>query len=303
MEFQIFKSDLKNEYYFRLISNNGEVLLSSIGFRYKDECREAIDRIRTLPPDRIIPVIRNNKFSLVIKDIDNSVVGLTQTYESSDRLLKLKTLLLKKIPSAVYAGTDEYPTIEIKPAYPSEIESQVDVIYSNQEKYLLTDIYLDTNDPELANEIYGKFNKFLDTLGFEVEDESEAIQGSWIKRVIYKLKKAFQSEQVQERIKKGEHALELITIKKTQSEIDRNQVEAAASLIQSLEKVDSAAFKIGSLILIKVTDENRKTKVVSRTLTTNELMILEKNIDLLNKPMELLNLLESERLQLRDKIE
>lgn len=96
------------------------------------------------------------------------------------------------------------------------------------------------------------------------------------------------SDELTERLKKIEHGIEVNTIQKTQSEIDKNQAEAFAAILNSSTAIPRIATLIGSLLIVKTTDVNGEATVYSRTLTTNEMIYLQKNPHLLTQPATIL---------------
>lgn len=49
-KFQVYKSLMNNEYYFRLRSNNGEIILSGEGYKTKQSCLNGIESVKTNAP-------------------------------------------------------------------------------------------------------------------------------------------------------------------------------------------------------------------------------------------------------------
>jgi hypothetical protein len=107
-----------------------------------------------------------------------------------------------------------------------------------------------------------------------------------------KSKEAVTSEEVLSRLREVEYAAKLRYLEQPQSEVDKSKGEAAAAIIASLDKVPVAVIQIGSLLLIKTT-ENEVASVFVRTLTRQELMLIESKPELLEQPSKLLNLLAS----------
>ena len=81
-------------------------------------------------------------------------------------------------------------------------------------------------------------------------------------------------------------------IQEPQSIVDKNEAEAAAVLLNAIDDVTNAAIQIGSLLVVKTLDANNSVAVRIRTLSSNEMIHLEKNQNLLTKPDHVLEELQ-----------
>lgn len=156
------------------------------------------------------------------------------------------------------------------------------------------DIYIDTNKPEEIFEVYDSVLKFSKSIGFDETIEFEAIKGSWFKRIIAKSKEKLSSEDVKDRLKEAEYGIEVNTILRQQSEIDKNQSEALSNIISSLKDIPNAAIRIGALIVVKLTDNDGSVSLQVRTLSIKELHLLNKKPELLQMPKQILQALAKE---------
>jgi len=82
--------------------------------------------------------------------------------------------------------------------------------------------------------------------------------------------------------------LELAHLDKVQSEVNKNNSEAAKALMDAVKDVPNAAMAMGSLVVVKTTTDG-VPRVMIRNLTMEQVIQLDKNPDLLNRPIELLN--------------
>lgn len=85
-KFQIFQSDLNNEYYYRLRAGNGEIILSGEGYTTKQNCLNGIQSVKTNAPFDIRYENRtsdNGKYYFVLKAGNWEVIGVSEMYESS----------------------------------------------------------------------------------------------------------------------------------------------------------------------------------------------------------------------------
>lgn len=151
-------------------------------------------------------------------------------------------------------------------------------------------LFFNTEDFELAQKSFSLYLAFADSLGFDIKDKGEFHKGSWIRDRIKLISKAKNSDKAQEIYEKGQKAIELATIEKIQSEVNRNNAEAAAAFINSVKDIPEAATRIGSLIVIKA-QINGETKIASTVLSTEQLIRVEKNPNIMMKPNELFNLI------------
>jgi hypothetical protein len=153
------------------------------------------------------------------------------------------------------------------------------------------DIYLDTDDSLMIFSIYETVMEFLATIDFVKVFEFDAVNGSWFKSLVAKSVKVMTSEEVLSRLREVEYSVQVNAILKQQSEIDKNLAEALLNITKSIENVPNAAIRIGSLIVVKLTNKEGEVNIQSRTLTIQELYILNKRPELLHKPHEVLNAL------------
>lgn len=165
--------------------------------------------------------------------------------------------------------------------------------YSDQypaDKTLFGQIYLDTEEDTKAVEIYSALKELLSAFKVEVTKEGEIVKGSWLRKFEARPTECNTKEEVELRLKKIEQALE-----SSQMDADVKQAEAVERLLKSLTKVKNAAIKIGSLLLIKITNSEGEENVVALTVSTEKLKFIDRNPHLLGNPTQLLaNLTESQ---------
>ncbi len=155
-------------------------------------------------------------------------------------------------------------------------------------------MFLSIDDLNSANYCFEAYIKLVTSLGFEVRDLGEFTKGSWIRKGIGLFTAAKNSDELQAIYDKGQKAIELATIEKLQSEVNKNNAEAAAAFINSVKDIPEAATRIGSLIIVKAII-NGTTKIASTVLSTEQLIKLEKNPLLLTQPGEILMLINREQ--------
>ena len=125
--------------------------------------------------------------------------------------------------------------------------------------------------------------------GFAIADDFPAESGSWYKKLFIKTKEVATQPEVKDRIDKLERALQLKGLHEPQSQIDKNEAEAAATLIKAIEKIPNAAIQTGSLLLVKLSNPDGDDCLQVRTLSQREMIQLEKNQHLLTHPATVLH--------------
>ncbi|MDC7126800.1 MAG: hypothetical protein PQJ46_14610 [Spirochaetales bacterium] len=158
-------------------------------------------------------------------------------------------------------------------------------------RFLPIRIYLSEDNEEHIRDIKKSMNELIQYIGFEYADDFPAEKGSWWKKWFAKSMDVLTQPEVVERLKKIEHGLEVYGSNKQQAENDKTHSEAVSNLIRSVENIPNVALQVGSILLVKITDEEKGSVIQSRTLTTNELMYLENNQSILKEPKNVLDLL------------
>ena len=148
-------------------------------------------------------------------------------------------------------------------------------------------LYLGTEDYLQAEEAFFTYKAFAQSMGFGFIQDGEFVKGSWIRRNIQMLLRVFQSKEAREIFDKGKKAIELAHLEKTQSEVNKNNAEAAASFIKAIESIPNVASIFGSLVVVKATIDGT-TQLITRVLSSNELIALEKQPELINNPLLLM---------------
>ncbi|KXK02962.1 MAG: Type III restriction enzyme, res subunit [Chlorobi bacterium OLB4] len=172
--------------------------------------------------------------------------------------------------------------------------NDLDQILQNSALSFSGHIFADTDNYNVAEKIFDATINFFETSGFEISEEGKIKQGSWFKeKVVYKIKNVFRSKEAKEIFDKTKKAIELQQIEVHQSQANKNNAEAAAVLLTAVKDVPFFATKMGSLVIIKTTDQNGKEQVITRLLTTEETIFYDRNPALLNNPIELLNSLNN----------
>nr|WP_316348351.1 DEAD/DEAH box helicase family protein [Desulfuromonas acetoxidans] len=148
-------------------------------------------------------------------------------------------------------------------------------------------LYFETNDFSQAESAFSCFKEFVASLGIEFVSEGEFFQGSWVRRGVEFLKKVSKTDESKEVFEKGKKAIELATIEKLQSEVNKNNAEAAAAFLNSVRDIPQIAVRMGSLVIIKVVIDG-VPQAVATVLTTDQLIVVERDPAIMHRPEELL---------------
>jgi hypothetical protein len=175
-----------------------------------------------------------------------------------------------------------------------------DISRINIKRYIPVRIYV--SDPVPSAEELHHLMIALDELsglvGFEKTGEFPSEQGSWWKQIFYRTKDAVSQEGVQKRMTKVEQAIQTNYLDKPQAEANAHQAEAVSSLVNALKEVPDACIQVGSLLMVKTTGTDGKPMVLARTLTAQELKLLEENQPMLRCPDRILEWLNHNKDQL-----
>jgi hypothetical protein len=127
----------------------------------------------------------------------------------------------------------------------------------------------------------------LDTLaselGYEGPLDEVIVRGSIWRRAKAALRRGVTSDEVKNRLTKVERALELKSIDALQAEVDGKAVAAVVELVGSLQDVPQACIRVGSILLLKFSDEKGPVLMV-RSLSQLEIRALERFPEIQTRP-------------------
>jgi len=171
--------------------------------------------------------------------------------------------------------------------------NDLDLILQNSAFSFSGHIFADTDDFNKAENLFISTKELFETFGFEISDEGKIKQGSWFKeKVVYKIRNVFRSKEAKELFDKTKRAIELQQIEKHQAEVNRNNFEAVAAFLNSVKEIPNVAVVMGSLIIAKATINN-VPQLAIQNLTTEQVILIEKNPELKNNPIELLRIINN----------
>lgn len=85
-KFQIFKSTKNNQYYFRLLATNNQIILASEGYTTKDNCKNGIASVKNHSPhDAYYKRLTssNAQYYFTLTASNNQVIGMSEMYTSA----------------------------------------------------------------------------------------------------------------------------------------------------------------------------------------------------------------------------
>lgn len=152
-------------------------------------------------------------------------------------------------------------------------------------------LYLSTDNEFEAHFIFDSFMEVANTFGFFLYSEEPPIYGSWFKKFRLRAINIWESKSTQDRIKQLEYALNLHGVKRAQSETDANYINAISNLMEASKDEQEMVLHIGALLYIKLVNAEDKSTVIVKTLTTDQLVMIERNPELAANPKTLLKML------------
>jgi uncharacterized protein YegP (UPF0339 family) len=84
-KFQVFKSTVNSQYYYRLKAKNGETILSGEGYTTKQNCLNGIASVKVNAPfdSRYEKRDNTNSYTFNLKAANGEIIGRSENYTSS----------------------------------------------------------------------------------------------------------------------------------------------------------------------------------------------------------------------------
>lgn len=134
----------------------------------------------------------------------------------------------------------------------------------------------------------------MHALGYELEKEEEPAYGSFFQRIKYFLKDPKTVSEISQGYENAKLAINLNYINAPMAEATNKYAASAALLVESLANVNSAAIRLGALLLIKTTDGSGVAHVFVNTISPFLSQMLDAKPELLKSPEIILELLSKE---------
>lgn len=155
-------------------------------------------------------------------------------------------------------------------------------------------VYTSTDEP--PEELIRALAQLLRTTGLSVSHEGEIERGSWFRSWRVRESKAGGLRRLGRLAEKAERASELRYIYSTRAESDEHEANAVATIIRTLDAVDSAVIQLSSIIIVKF-----EGQIICRVLTEAELKLLREHPELLKTPSDLFSTLSETTHQPRNR--
>lgn len=145
-------------------------------------------------------------------------------------------------------------------------------------------VYTSTDEP--PEELIRALAQLLRTAGLSVTHEGGIERGSWFKSWRVRESRAGGLRRLARLAEKAERAGELRYIYGARAESDEREANAVATVIGTLDGVDSAVIQLSSMIIVKFDG-----RIICRVLTETEVRMLGKHPELLKAPGDLFSAL------------
>ena len=101
-KFQVFKSSANNEYYYRLRSINGEIILNGEGYKSKQSCFDAIASVKVNAPidSRYDRKDAPSNYTFNLKAANGEIIGRSENYTTSSARENGISAVKRDAPSA-----------------------------------------------------------------------------------------------------------------------------------------------------------------------------------------------------------
>jgi len=141
-------------------------------------------------------------------------------------------------------------------------------------------VYTSTDEP--PTELISALAHLLRTTGLSVSHEGEIERGSWFRTWRVRESRVGGLRRLGRLAAKAERAGELRYIYGARAESDEREANAVATVISTLDGVDSAVIQLSSMIIVKFDG-----RIICRVLTEVELRLLGEHPELLKAPGDL----------------
>lgn len=151
-------------------------------------------------------------------------------------------------------------------------------------------IYLADGSFRSVGRVTNAVEQLVQALDARVTREGKPVKGSWFQDLVIRFKSPKTKKAMEETSERLKHAFEAHAYYKVQSEIDGAQAQAVAQLVTALRGEKSAAIQVGSLLVIKTTDEQGE-HINAKSLSYDEMMFIQRNQAILKDPSRTIDLL------------
>ncbi|MEW1951053.1 hypothetical protein AB0280_17600 [Pseudarthrobacter sp902506025] len=151
-------------------------------------------------------------------------------------------------------------------------------------------VFLDTDDAVTALKVIKATQRMANELGYETPTITDVQRGSLWTWMVAKWNSAEGQKIVAASKAKGKEIIEeaehlgKLQIQKQQAEVDASNVSSAVELMTAYADVSRVAIKIGALLFVKYPAPDGSSVVITRTLSTKEMIAYDKTPSICSKP-------------------
>ena len=187
----------------------------------------------------------------------------------------------RDLPNAMQVRTTSLETpngVFVRVRVPGGPDVKSDLVFDEVD----FDVYADI-DEAAAAPLIDAVDRLAELLGYRDITETDRVLGSIWRRAKGVATDALTSEELRERLRLVERAIELAQVDARQAEVDGALADAAATLLAELKECERACVKIGSLLILRYPD-NRGPVTVVVQLTQMQLRALREYPAVLHDP-------------------
>lgn len=228
--------------------------------------------------ERRMPTPPASDLQYVVAEIDNIKAGIEELAEVfADYIIQLRQ-----------ADTD------IRTELQEELlRSQLgaDTARLRMRQYVPVRVFLgDAQGKALTSEA---LHGLLSTIRLETSVSYPDEEGSWFKKWIARTKDPQTRADLEKDIRKLQRAVENALVERNQGRINRDHALAASALLKALQGQEPAICQIGSLLILKCRGPEGKPVTIVKTLTVDEMLLLEGHPEILKEPARVLERLRN----------
>lgn len=149
------------------------------------------------------------------------------------------------------------------------------------------EIYLDTEDLEQFYTTVDEVFRLAGELGYQPPILDSIERGSFFARAWTSLKNSMSSEELDDKVKMAQRAVELRAVDELQARVDLDVTAAMRNVIDSVSDIPNACIRVGSLVMLKYIQNGEET-LVARQLNQRELRAVSQHPELQKDPSQFL---------------
>lgn len=154
-------------------------------------------------------------------------------------------------------------------------------------------VYMDgENSSFYINRVNIAIEEIGKEIGLELLYDCKPIFGSWFGSWFGFLSNKKSKKELESTYRKIKKSIELEYNEKAQADVNLKLVSSVAKLIKATKNIPVFATQIGSLLFVKFPDSEGVPKVLTKILTDDELIYIQKNQNILSNPKQIFDRLE-----------